>query len=228
MALNVALFLVLYIGLATGCSIWLHHDKYHVLNWVQMALAFFLPLNTIICVWEICLGIYIDEIKKDFIRLAKKWRNKEFGACMEFFMTPVGLTEICSLRFWTRVWSTYALYDPSYSNQESFGFFVDVSNGFAFLVPSLAFLWAMTYDFPIAIEARTLGIIGLIKFYTEFHGTVVYFLSYFFNKRYVGFSKSEVGMFVGLSNGLWFVFPLIGMYSCCCMIQSNSFDVFRT
>jgi len=231
MGFNVGIFLVLYVVISTAAAIYLHYEKHHVINWVQCALAFFLPLNSLICVWEIALGIYIDDIKKDFTRLAKTWRNKEFSACVDFFTTPVGLAEILSLRFWTRVWSTYALYDPSYASKESFGFFVDVSNGFSFLVPSLVFLWAMTNDLSVggsAVDARTLGMIGLVKFYVEFHGTVVYFSSYFLNKRYKGFSTTEVALFVGLSNGLWFFLPLAGIYACCSMIQTNSFAVLRT
>ena len=77
------------------------------------------------------------------------------------------------------------------------------------------------------MDARAVGMVGLVKFYVEFHGTVVYFTSYFLNKRYVGFSKTEVALFVGFSNGLWFFFPLAGIYACACMIQSNSFAVLR-
>ena len=75
---------------------------------------------------------------------------------------------------------------------------------------------------------RTLGVIGIIPFYVEFHGTVVYFTSYILNKRYKGFSTTEVALFVGGSNGLWFVFPLIGCYVCFDMIQTNSMDILRT
>ena len=39
---------------------------------------------------------------------------------------------------------------------------------------------------------------------------MVYFLSYVFNGRYRGKPVSEVLLFVGLSNGLWFCFPLLG------------------
>jgi hypothetical protein len=246
MAFNVGIFLVLYVVISTAVPIWLHSDKYGVINWVQCCLSFFLPLNTIICVWEIALGLHIDTIKANYQALRMRWKGKEFGACVEFFSTPIGLRDIFSLRFWTQVWSTYALYDPSYSNKESFGFFVDVSNGFCFLLPSLLFLYAMTFDVstaslslplpflaaPLSIalpsSARSLGMLGLVKFYVEFHGTCVYFLSFFLNKRYKGFSVAEVGLFVGLSNGLWFVFPIIGMYACVNMIQTDSFAILRT
>jgi hypothetical protein len=60
------------------------------------------------------------------------------------------------------VWSTYSLYDPSYCNRESFGFFIDVGNGWTTLVPSLVFVWGLTYDI---LEPRALGIMGCLMFY---------------------------------------------------------------
>jgi hypothetical protein len=36
----------------------------------------------------------------------------------------------------------------------------------------------------------------------------------------------EISLFVGFSNGLWFVFPLLGMYACVNMIQTDSYAVF--
>ena len=67
------------------------------------------------------------------------------------------------------MWATYAMYDPSYINDQSYGFFVDVSNGWATVVPSLVWLVSMTTSIP-GLSAQALGIMGMIKFYTEFHG----------------------------------------------------------
>ena len=133
--------------------------------------------------------------------------------------------EVFSLRFWSKIWSTYSLYDPSYSNPESFGFFVDVGNGWTTLIPTLVFLYSMTYH--NLIGARWLGLIGLIKFYQEFYGTCIYFLSFFLNQRHVNKSVFEVVMFVGFSNGLWFFFPLIGMYASYHLIETNSYAIFH-
>ena len=58
------------------------------------------------------------------------------------------------------------------------------------------------------------------------YGTVIYALSFFFNKRHHGKSFAEVLLFVGFSNGLWFVFPLLGMWTSYAMIASDSYSVF--
>lgn len=60
------------------------------------------------------------------------------------------------------MWSTYSLYDPSYSNRESFGFFIDVGNGWTTLLPSALFMWGITYRL---LDARLLGLMGCLMFY---------------------------------------------------------------
>lgn len=220
---RVAHFLVLFVGISTCVPIFLHYRTFGVISWYQAALAFFLPLNALISVWEIALGIHINLIKSDYQKLQEKHGKNRMGAVVDFFVRPLSISDIFSLKVWSRVWSTYSLYDPSYSNQESFGFFVDVGNGWTTLIPSLVYLYGMT--FPI-LPYQVLGAIGLVKFYQEFYGTVIYFLSFFFNKRYQGKSTMEVALFVGVSNGLWFIFPLIGMYCSWMMIQSNTNQIF--
>ena len=223
---NVGVFLVLFVGLSTAVPIYYHQLVHGSLNWVHMSLSFFLGLNSLICLWEIALGLNITHIVGEFAALQSKYGKDRMGAVMAFFYTPLTLSTLFSLRFWGKVWSTYSMYDPSYSNRESYGFFVDVSNGWTTLVPSLLYLYAMTFPVP-ALTARMLGCIGLVKFYVEFHGTCVYFLSFFFNGRHRNKSLAEVALFVGLSNGLWFFFPLIGIYASYSMIQSDSFAVVR-
>ena len=132
-----------------------------------------------------------------------------------------------NLKFWSKVWSTYSLYDPSYSNRESFGFFVDVGNGWTTCIPSILALLALTLDLP-GISARTVGVACMLKYYQEFYGTVIYFLSYIMNGRYKGKEFVEVALFVGLTNGLWFFFPLLGMYTSVELINSDSFKIFRS
>ena len=38
------------------------------------------------------------------------------------------------------MWASYAVFDPSYANRQSFGFFIDVGNGLTTLAPTLIFL----------------------------------------------------------------------------------------
>ena len=223
---NVGLVLVLYVAASTGLPIYYHWRAHGVVNPVQAALSFFLGLNSLICMWEIALGLHITHIASEFSALQKVYGKDRLGAVLAFFYTPVSISSLLSLKFWSKVWSTYSLYDPSYSNRESYGFFVDVSNGWTTLLPSLLFFYSMTFPAPLSLTPRVLGCVGLVKFYVEFHGTCVYFLSFFFNGRQRNKGVTEVALFVGLSNGLWFFFPLIGIYASYSLIQTNTFAVF--
>jgi len=147
---------------------------------------------------------------------------------MEFFTYKLpSLFTIFDLKFWSKVWSTYSIYDPSYANKESFGFFVDVGNGWTTIIPSIIWYICITnHDFHKEIFTPfVIGIIGLIKFYQEFYGTCIYFLSFFLNLRHYGKSFFEVFMFVGFSNGLWFFFPLLGMYVSIHLIIHNNYNI---
>ena len=188
---------------------------------------------------HILIGIYISHIKEELKKLNEKYGNNRMSAVVDFFLTSISIKQIFTLKTWSRIWSTYSMYDPSYANRESFGFFVDVGNGWTTLLPSLLYLIGMTFhnnyyynmmfimlSSSSSSSAKILGIIGIIKFYQEFYGTCIYFLSFFFNKRHHGKSLFEVILFVGLSNGLWFFFPILGMYASLQLILTNSYEVF--
>ena len=207
-----------YVVLCSGVWAYLHQRAHGQYSIPQISLSFFLNLNVLICLWEIALGWYIGHIKKEYERLKATFHRNRLEACMRFFHTKVSLGDIFSGKFWSIVWSTYALYDPSYANKESFGFFVDVGNGWSTLLPSLIFCCGLTYDI---LPARILGMIGLVKFYQvckyslccilcyivisdcpsllllltqEFYGTVIYFLSFFLNRRYKGEYAGRVSL----------------------------------
>ena len=84
--------------------------------------------------------------------------------------------------------------------------------------------------------------IGLMSYWQELYGTIVYFLSFIMNGRYRfncvrsvlaqvwmhrGRGCLEVSLFVGLTNGLWFFLPLLGIFVSYKFVSSNSFDCVR-
>jgi hypothetical protein len=214
----------LAVAVGTAVPIALHH---HAWGWNvhEAALAFFLWLNVIIACWELCLFARIGAIEAEHDALRAKYpQGRELDAVGAFFGDRVAPGEVLSPRTWSRVWATYALFDPSYADRRSFGFAIDVGNGVTTLVPGLLFLYGMTYDL---VPARALGIVGLLACYQMFYGTVVYFFTFVFNKRYRGHSRGNLALFVGLSNGLWLTFPVWGMAVAIAMIDSGSFAIVR-
>lgn len=126
--------------------------------------------------------------------------------------------------------------DPSYQNIEAFGFFIDVGNGWSTIPPSLLLNYAMIYGpTPLAnnndysttiITPLLVGCIGIASYWQIMYGTYIYFLSFVWNKRFRGFVKLEIWTFVGLSNGIWIIFPALGLWACWSMLGDGTFDVF--
>ena len=82
----------------------------------------------------------------------------------------------------------------------------------------------MTFEW---LSARMLGALGIAVFWQMFYGTVVYFFQFFNNRNHVGHSPAMIASFVGASNGLWFVFPIWGLWISTVLIYADSYAILR-
>ena len=215
--------IAVFIVAGTSLHIWLHRRTHGVCDPTQIALAFFLVVNLMITWWEIALFIRQDEIQEEYNGLREPYRGREMDAVMEVFRRPIPLLRVFSFSEWTWIWSTYSLFDPGYSDRRSFGYNIDVGNGFTTLIPATLFAFGMTFHF---IPARGLGILGVIIFWQMFYGTSVYFFQFFNNGRQKGHSVRDIVLFVGVSNVLWWVFPLLGLWASIQLVLDGSYAVF--
>ena len=173
---NVGLFLVTYVLVGTGLPVYLHYMEHGVYNPIHISLAFFLPLNMLICYFEMALGMYIDKIKVDYKAQSKIWRGKEFDSIIDFFFTPLTLGQLVTPKYWTRGGPPIVC-TIRHTATWSFGFFVDVSNGYCFMLPSALFLYSMTYG-PQLHEHPDAGLYRVSEFsYDAWH---MHLLSIFF------------------------------------------------
>jgi len=204
-----------------------------------MALLFFNNLNMFIAGCEIVLGTHIRRIQSDYQKFKTQYDKKEIQAAFNFLFLPVPLHQLFNgAVIWSRMWSTYSLYDPSYQNPESFGFFIDVGNGWSTIPPCILVNLAMTTSLSFNNNSNNdnhsnmwnhpllVGCIGLASYWQILYGTIIYFLSYFYNQRYKGKTWQEVVGFVGVSNGIWFFFPIVGIYACVCILDTKDYSVF--
>jgi hypothetical protein len=114
----------------------LRHQHSHQVCFVSVVVCFlFLEQSC----WEVSLWRYIDVVEKGWKQLESRFHQKRTSAALELFNTSLSFREAFSLRFWTRIWSVYSLYDCGYSDQRSYGFYIDIGNGHSMLIPSL--LW---------------------------------------------------------------------------------------
>ena len=215
--------IALFVGGLTALHIYLHYRAHAVFNPTQIALAFFLVINAMIAWWEIALFVSQDKIQAEYDAMREPYRGREIEACAEVFSRPIPVSRLLAFDEWTRVWSTYSLFDPGYSDRRSFGYNIDVGNGFTTLVPATLFAFGMTFEL---MPARVLGIIGIIIFWQMFYGTAVYFFQFFNNGRHRGHRLKDLVLFVGISNAMWAIFPLWGLWASVQLILSGSYGVF--
>jgi hypothetical protein len=211
-------WLTLWMAFWIGVPVLFHYATHGVVNGWHLALTVFLAINLLICGWEISLWHRIRDIQRWFTA-PKGSGDRPRG---NLYTTAVSPREFASTRLWARTWLGYAYWDDGYADPKSFGFAIDVGNGFSTLIPSLLFLIGMTV--PI-FSPVVLGILGGLLFYQKFYGTCLYFFQYLYNRRYRGRSMGSVVGVVGGTNGVWLVFPAIGLWVCYRLILENRFDL---
>ncbi|KXS21448.1 hypothetical protein M427DRAFT_150830 [Gonapodya prolifera JEL478] len=222
---------IFYCAIAVGgpflALAYYHQLLYSVLSPVYLSLSLFLLINALICTWEMTLFISRKLIKKQYDELRKKYGKDKLPSPL-FLFDHVAFTDAVSMQWWSWVWSTYSLLDPSYSDQTTFGFFVDVGNGFLTFLPTLHLLASLTFDLPapLNISPRILGLVNACFFWQELEGTVLYFSSFFLNDRQRGKSAASIAVVI-IANGIWVAGPALGLYCCWEMVQSNTLDVVR-
>ena len=208
------LWLVVWVG-GAGAA---HYAVHGVVNGWHLAVSLFLAINILICIWEISLGAQIGNIER--------WMHDPAARVERprglLWTRRVSFSELATTKLWARVWYEYARYDDGYADRKSFGFSIDVGNGWSSLLPSLFFLVGMTAGYASPV---VLGLVGALLFYQKFYCTALYFFQYLFNRRYEGHSLSSVLAVVGGSNGIWLVFPAIGLYVCVRLVLEGRYDL---
>ena len=193
--------------------------------WI-LQLIVFNNLNLFIAFCEIALGAHIQTIKKDYMALRETYKGKEFEACVSFLTMPLSISQCFQGATWSRMWSTYSLYDPSYQNHESFGFFVDVGNGYSTILPGLLMNAAIV--FPHRVSYLLVGCVGIASYWQIMYGTIIYILSFWFNERQKGRNALEIYSFVYLTNAFWMWGPSIGIYYCVVILRDSNLSVFES
>lgn len=202
----------------------LHHGVHGAYNVTQISLAFFLVINVLVNWWEIALMVRQDQIRAEYESFKEPYRGRELECVMNVFAKPIPVLRVLSFRQWTTVWSSYSLFDPGYSDRRSFGYTIDVGNGFTTIVPAVIFAFGMTFEL---LPARVLGIVGVIMFWQMFYGTALYFFQFFHNGRHKGHSVRDLVLFVGVTNLTWLIFPVWGLATSIHLILDGSYGLLR-
>ena len=215
-------YVVVYHACAVGGLLLLHAREHGgVVSPTHLALSVFCAINAWICVCEIALFVHYDAVQRQYAEFTASLGEGVLPPV--FLFERVRLAELFTLRYWAVMWSTYATLDPSYADTTTFGFCVDVGNGFTTLVPTVVFAIGMSGRL---LSARALGMLGLLKFYQELYGTCVYFFQYCFNRRFDRSTRAHVWGVVVPANAIWIALPLLGMWASKRLIVEGNFAVF--
>ncbi len=221
-AISVLLLALLAIAALTaagvGARFWVRGD----FDVIHFLLVLFFSINLTICYWEICLFL-----KRDYIeRRAEYWRERqrETGRkpAVEFLTGKVPLTKAFSPTVWGDVWAAYSEIDASYADRRSYGYNVDIANGFVTPVPMLVLYAAYTFDFLPAVVA---GIVGAMLFWQLTYATSVYWVSFFGANRQARIGRRDTFIYVWALNCPWVLFALLGLYTSIRLIVDGDYSV---
>ncbi|WP_419864746.1 hypothetical protein [Candidatus Poriferisodalis sp.] len=185
--------------------------------------ALFLSTNLVICFWEICLYLRRDYIESRIAYWQQQRLHSGRSPALAFLMARVPLRSAFSPDTWADVWAAYSVYDGSYADRRSYGFNVDVGNGFVTAIPTLILYAAFTTEFLSPLAA---GILGIMFFWQWTYATSIYLMSFFVAKRHRDISRGELyGMILGF-NAPWILCPLFGLYVSIRLVVEGSYGVF--
>ena len=216
------LFAVLVVALLASAGVGARYCARGDFGVIHAVLSLFFSINLLICYWEACLFL-----RRDYIEArAGYWRERrgETGKtpALEFLLTRVPLVKTLSPTLWADVWATYAQYDGSYADRRTYGFNVDIANGFATPLPTLLLYAAYTFDI---LPALVSGIIGVMLFWQLTYMTSVYLVSFFVAHRQNRISRRELYIYILAMNSPWVLCPLLGLYVSVRLILDGNYSV---
>ena len=200
----------------TGALCFLHYNLHGVISPLQISLALFCVINAMINIWEIALFVHIKRIKNRSDAFLKELKPSKLPSL--FLLEDMPLSKALSLEGWSEVWVFYALFDESYADSKSFGWLIDIGNGFSSFVPSV--LWAICMTYHSLLPAKVVAMIGIASFWQMLYGTILYFTQYMYHKRWKKHCNPTwqiLALVVG-SNIVWILFPALGIYTAAQMI----------
>ena len=216
------LFAALVVATLTVLGIGARYQVHGDLNALHALLSLFLSVNLLICYWEICLFLRRDLVET---RTAywREWSKRTGGTpAVEFLRTRVPLVRLLSPALWADVWATYSQFDDSYADRRTFGFNVDIVNGFLTPAPTLIVYAAYTFQI---LPAVLTGIVGVILFWQVMYGASVYLVSFFVAGRQTRIIRRDLYAWIVAPNSPWMAGGLLGVYVSIRLISDGDYSV---
>ena len=101
----------------------------------QLGIASFGVLNILICLWELCLFYRHDRVRRNGAALVAHFGERRWPALGRLLWAPIGWRNVLHPDMWADVWAHYSVFDPAYMDSISFGYTIDIGNGFTSIAP---------------------------------------------------------------------------------------------
>ena len=198
-----------FIVLFSAYGIYLNYTQTGTFSILTTILVVFLVTNVLNCYWEICLFLRRNYVEERAGYWTERQSKTGESPATAFFLSRIPITSILSPSVWADVWAAYSTYDASFTDRRTYGFNVDVGNGFITLIPTAVLFAAYTTHF---MSAWLAGLLGLMLYWQLTYMTCVYWLSFFVAKRHKRLTKTDLFLIIGALNGIWVVLPVVGLY----------------
>ncbi len=213
-----ALVVVIMASAAIGARYWFRGD----VDIIHGVLTLFFSVNLVICYWEVCLFFRRDYIERRAVYWRRRWQDTGRTPAVEFLTGKVPWTKVLSATVWADVWAAYSQYDESYADRRTYGFNVDIGNGFVTPLPTVVLYAAFTFDILPALIA---GMIGTMLFWQLLYATSIYWVSFFVARRQHRISRRDMYIYVWGTNSPWILGALLGLYVSIRLILDGDYSV---
>ena len=222
MNMRVGTIAAIFIALTAVAGMGVSYRVNGSLNACYCLMSLFFSINLLVCYWEMCLYWRRDYIEER----VKYWREYTAdtgrSSAAGFMTTEVPLSKILSPTIWADAWASYSLYDGSYADRRTYGFNVDIGNGFVTVIPSLVLYAAYTAAFMPALAA---GILGAMLFWQWVYMTSIYVVSFYVAGRHKLISRGDTCFYILGINSVWILFALLGLYISVRLIVDGNYSV---
>ena len=211
-----AIVLLAVPGLAVRYHLHGGFDAFHVL------LILFFAANLLISYWEIALYFRRDYIEQR----ADYWRKRQSDTgrtpAVEFLTSRVPLSRVLSPTVWADVWATYSMFDSAYADRNTYGFNIDIANGFTTPATTVVLYIAFTAGLLPAIAA---GIIGAMLFWQWTYASTLYLVSFLVGRKRRLITTREFCLYILSPNASWILIPIVGLYLSVRLILDGDYSV---
>ncbi len=192
------------------------------LNSFQFLFSVFFATNLLICFWEMCLYFRRDYIEERAEHWRREWSATGRTPALEFLTTRIPLSRVLSPTVWADVWATYSMFDSAYADRNTYGFSIDIANGFT-TPASTAVLYA-AYTAGV-MPAIAVGIVGAMLYWQWAYSTSLYLVSFFVGQKWSRITPSQFYIYIMGPNAVWVLIPIVGMYVSIRLILDGDYSV---